>query len=119
MRSGDETPEELRPATAGIEVVAGIERVRVTGRAAVSIAHVALHAGAINRIPVGRLAVDFAQAKTKVELTESFSAVRLDKGAARRGLGEIARWPEGGGADEPSDTTPGEAPGVRTDLTAL
>jgi hypothetical protein len=66
---------------AAIEVVAGTERLIVTGRAAVIVAQVALHAAAINRIPVGRLVVDFAQAKTKVELTESFPAVRVDLGS--------------------------------------
>lgn len=60
-----------------VTVSNGAESLRVSGRAAAIIAQVALHAGAINQIPVGRLTVDFAQAKTKVELTQSFPALKL------------------------------------------
>lgn len=69
---------ENRPAEPEVLVVAGTESVRVTGRAAVIIAQVVLHAADINRIPVGRVVADFAHAKTKVELTESFSAIQVD-----------------------------------------
>jgi hypothetical protein len=57
-------------------ILAGAERLLVSGRAAVLIVQIATHAAALNRIPVGRLVADFAHAKTKIDLTESFPALR-------------------------------------------
>jgi hypothetical protein len=61
---------------AELVILAGAERIPVSGRAAVIIAQIAAHAAALNHIPVGRLVADFAHSKTRVELTESFPAVR-------------------------------------------
>lgn len=68
---------ETAPAEPEVLVVAGTERVRVTGRAALIIPQVTLHAEDINRIPLGRIIADFAHVKTKVEVTKSFAAVRI------------------------------------------
>jgi hypothetical protein len=61
---------------ASLVILAGAERVQVTGRAAVIIAQIAANASALNRIRVGRLVADFAHDKSKLELTESLPAVR-------------------------------------------
>jgi hypothetical protein len=66
------------PAVSGELVsLAGAEQIRVSGRAAVIIIQIAAHAAALNLIAVGRLVADFAHAKARLELTESFPASRM------------------------------------------
>lgn len=59
-------------------VVAGTERVRVTGRAAVIIAQAAACAERINAMPIGKFIAHFAHGQVKLELRESLPAIRLD-----------------------------------------
>lgn len=63
---------------AEVTLVSGTEQVRVTGRAALLISLIALHADRVNAVPVGRLIAHFAQGQVKLELVESVPAVRLD-----------------------------------------
>jgi hypothetical protein len=62
-----------------VTVLAGSERLVITGRAASIIGLVAQHAARINATPVGRFIAHFAEGQLKPELQESLPALRLDR----------------------------------------
>jgi hypothetical protein len=76
MKPPPVTTTETNPPPELVLMV-GLDQLRVSGRAAAIILQIAAHQDALNRILVGRLVADFAHAKTKLELTESFPAARL------------------------------------------